>query len=152
MDKNEILSGNKLIAEFMGYEYIPYVKGQTQSPGWWHETSPNLIKGKMPSATKLSNDYFLCRRHDGLRYYNEWNWLMSVVEKIETLDLSNQYDTDNFEGFTINIENTSCYIWLNLKYDPGQRLVAIHNCTHNNKITTVYNAILEFIKWYDGNK
>lgn len=148
MEENKYLEGNKLIAQFMGYEYIPYVKGQTQSPGWWHKKSPNIIKGKMPSATKLSKDYFLCRRHHELRYCNEWNWLMSVVEKIESIK-------DKHHGyFGVYINSNSCTIQgtnlrTNIKQEPP---IYYNNFVLENKLKSTYIAVIEFIKWYNNEK
>ena len=127
MIDNTITDKNKLIAEFMGFEYVPYAEGQTQSPGWWNSKCPNIIKGKMPSATKLSEDYFLCRRHGELRYFNNWNWLMSVIEKIEKLDLSDWYDEGNFMNIDVSIDTGHCYIFVQLNYDPPHRVCGESN-------------------------
>ena len=152
MNKNNkkvnVLTGNKLIAEFMGFEYIPYVKGQTQSPGWWHKNSSNIIKGKMSSATKLSKDYFLRRRHCELRYYNEWNWIMPVVEKIESIK-------DKHHGyFGVYINSNSCTIQgtnlrTDIKQDPP---IYYSNFVLEDKLKSTYKAVIEFIKWYNNEK
>ncbi|MFO7969752.1 MAG: hypothetical protein R6U15_06585 [Candidatus Izemoplasmatales bacterium] len=126
MDKQTIVDGNKLIAQFMGYEYIPYEKDKTQSPGWWHKNSPNIIKGKMPSAEKLNFNYFLCRRHPELRYYNSWDWLIPVLIEIgKVIEKEKLYsDFYLFQDYTLtDLEIRE--IWENVvtfikKYNNGQ--------------------------------
>ena len=66
-------------------------------------------------------------------YHNDWNRLMEVVENIESL------------GYKIDIskwENSQyCGIYLNGKKISGNET--------NTKIEAVYNACIEFIKWYN---
>jgi hypothetical protein len=69
-----------------------------------------------------------------LKYHLDWNWLMEVVEKIET------------HGFTFDIKkNWSCIT------RKGEQII-IRWEEDKNKIEAVYNACLEFIKWYNENK
>ena len=125
---NNIQENNKLIAEFMGLTII------TDEISWFDTNYKPLKK------------------------YNEfWADLMPVVEKIEELDLKEQYysweDEEgknyNFEEFSVDIEGNSCYIWLNLSLDPPQ---LISQVTEKTKIEAVYKAVLGFIKWYNKNK
>ena len=64
MEKNEILEGNKLIAEFLGYKSGPNRTGR----GFGYYDLGGLIYH--------SNE---------LRYHSSWNWLMPVVKKISTI-------------------------------------------------------------------
>lgn len=57
METREILEGNKLIAEFLGYD---------TSKHWWYN-----LKGGLP-AIKAEN----------IKYHSSWNELMPIVEKI----------------------------------------------------------------------
>lgn len=59
MEDNEILEGNKLIAEFMGVEI--------GGPFQWRPGATTPLMGKM------------------LAYHSDWGWIMPVVEKIESL-------------------------------------------------------------------
>jgi hypothetical protein len=140
MEKVNVLFGNKLIAEFI-YPNIIWDYAPRKLPYEGHDKIENWLQLNLKSGWA-----------NHLEYHKSWDWLMSVVEKIESLDLTKWYDTDNFSNCSVNIEHSSCYIWLNLNYDPGKRVVAIHNGTYETKIETVYNAILEFIKWYNEHK
>ena len=100
-----IIENNKLIAEFMGYP-----------------------KHKIDFVGKRLN--FENSKHN--TYHKDWNWLMLVVEKIESL------------GYKIDIskweKSQYCGIYLNGKKISGNEQIL--------KIEAVYNACIEFVKWY----
>lgn len=77
----DILSGNKLIADFMGYEYISYNNGNNPPYGWWKKNLP-IRNPIIPKST-------LGRKHIDLKYHCSWDWLMSVIQKIRKLDSEN---------------------------------------------------------------
>jgi hypothetical protein len=64
-------------------------------------------------------------------YDTSWDWLMPVVEKIE------------YVGFHVLIEQNYCRI--------GEEL-DIRVWAVNQKIEAVYNAVVQFIKWYNSQK
>ncbi len=94
------MKDNKLIAEFMGYSQ-PHPDYPTTT--YWYK------EGEAPLTI--------------LSYNTDWNWLMSVVEKI--LDIS--LDLDSMEMY-YNITDAI------------------------PKIESTYNEVVEFIKWYNENK
>ena len=101
----------------------------------------------MPSATKLSKDYFLCRRHGELRYYNEWNWLMDVVEKIESLKAPDGQCAGNY--FCMILGNG-----INIELPNREKDILICS-TEQKKLTkleSVYLGVVKFIKWYTNEK
>jgi hypothetical protein len=65
------------------------------------------------------------------KYDTSWDELMPVVEKIE------------YVGFHVLIEQNYCRI--------GEEL-DIRVWTVNQKIEAVYNAVVQFIKWYNSQK
>ena len=67
------------------------------------------------------------------KYDIDWNWLMQVVEKIESL------------GNDVLI--TSNYI--QIAYNQGEEFIVIE-LEGNIKIFAAYNACIEFIKWYNN--
>ena len=67
-----------------------------------------------------------------LDYHSDWSLLMPVVEKIEELNVT--------ESFFI-IEDKTCILWLTDTKDICQRSLS--------KIESVYNTVVEFIKWYN---
>ena len=74
-----------------------------------------------------SNEYL----PDYLHYNTSWDWLMPVVEKIE-------------RDSTVRIDNDTVFI-----LSKGYSTLTQFN---DNKINMVYNAVVEFIKWYNQQK
>lgn len=71
--------------------------------------------------------------HTKLKFHRDWNWLMLVVDKIESLNK------------TVQIERGICHI-----HNGG-----IHHgrsTKTQSKIEATYNACVEFVKWYNENK
>jgi hypothetical protein len=86
MEENSVLSGSILLAEFMGYKYIPFIPGTNQlKPGWWKEGVTLTAQKREGIFKKLGKENYLCRRHNNLRYYNSWDWLIPVIQKIQKL-------------------------------------------------------------------
>jgi hypothetical protein len=84
---------------------------------------------------------------------------MGVVDKIESLDLSETgYSWEGIDGETeynnqnicVEIERNQCWIYMNLQLDPVHTINAeTFNKKCDTKIEAVYNAIVEFIGWYN---
>ena len=108
------IENNKLIAEFLSVKIHPC------------ETIENF-KFLPIEERGLYNGYFI----DELKYHEDWNWLMEVVEKIESL------------GYRIEIVKHICRIYLSNK----ETIIISENTP---KIEAVYNAVVEFIKWYNN--
>jgi hypothetical protein len=66
-------------------------------------------------------------------YDRDWNWLMPVVEKIESIN------------YKVVIQNNSCSIEMIILDD-------IFCQSENSKIEAVYKACVELIKWYNRQK
>jgi hypothetical protein len=72
----------------------------------------------------------------GLQYHSDWNWLMEVVERIENL------------GFEFFIVESRCAI----AHNTDQSIETIIDFEiMGNKREAIYNAVVEFIKWYNEN-
>jgi hypothetical protein len=119
---------NKLIAEFMGYpkkqinkgiarlEENKYVWGQTYYyiNGDWH-----------------AEDYLL--------FHLDWNWLMQVVDKIESFE-----DNNRCAKYNINIEQSFVEI---IDKNTDDTIVETDADT---KTQATYKAVIEFIKYYNN--
>ena len=101
---------NKLIAEFMGAKEV---------------RKDNF---KFPNRTGLPLQI------GTINYHSDWNWLMEVVEKIESLEIGR---------FKVEIYNTNCRIYDHEEFDE------ISDLSAGTKIEATYNACIEFIKWYN---
>jgi hypothetical protein len=69
-----------------------------------------------------------------LLFDTDWNWLMEVVKKIEELG--------NDVLITTN--------YIQIAFDEGEQFIVMED--FNIKITSVYDACIKFIKWYNENK
>ena len=88
----ELLLETKTITEFMG-NTVDYII----------ETNEYGVKGEPLTC---------------YNYSTSWDHLMPVIEKIESLDLSDWYDKGNFANVNVSIESGHCYIFVELNYDP----------------------------------
>jgi len=121
---NSTVENNKLIAEFLGFETY-------EANGYInvHYSDNNV------------------RTLQDTHYQTDWNWLMEVVEKIESL--KNNYfifdiSTFNVDIFCLNTDNTIIRVRGHFsKLNNGKEL---------NKIEATYKACILFIKWYNENK
>ena len=79
-------------------------------------------------------------------YHKSWDALMPVVEKIESIEDSNlPYLSYSQNNFCVSIRNGFCEIISGdflMDFDEFSR----HSGT---KIEATYNAVVEFIKWYN---
>ena len=81
-----------------------------------------------------NKDLYIQHITDTLKFDTDWNWLMEVVEKIES------------KGFNFEIKRN----WARISR-KGENIVLRWE-EDRNKIDAVYNACVEFIKWYNQNK
>lgn len=77
-------------------------------------------------------------KENELAFSHDWNWLMEVVDKIEKIVIEN----DN--SFNVTIGAT---IYCVIQDSNGECYEMHYN--GKTKIEAVYNACLEFIKWYN---
>lgn len=71
-----------------------------------------------------------------LLFHSDWNFLMQVVEKIESLEE------------VIYFRITS-YVEIQYRSDKGLSFIHIRTIS---KLEAVYQACVEFVKWYNENK
>ena len=118
------IENNKIIAEFLNVKIHPC------------ETIENF-KFLPIEERGLYNGYFI----DELKYHEDWNWLMVVVEKIESLEIF-----DRMGRFNINTKNFD-ENYTSFITDKDEDFI---QCEGDTKIEAVYNAVVEFIKWYNN--
>lgn len=76
-----------------------------------------------------------------LKYDTDWNWLMLAVEKIESLKKE-----INSLDFQICIDRVAILV------DAKPLYVNIEQFNPTSKISSVYNAVVEFVKYYNSAK
>jgi hypothetical protein len=136
MTKEEILEGNRLIAEFLGYIYIPYTTGNSGKTHGWVLKNYKLIDRKTPKL-------FLGRTTKDLLYHKSWDWLMPVVEKIEST-------RDYYVKIYGNQAYVQCKVMADTTILTSQKYVAGSAYTEENtKLSNTWSAIVEYIKFYN---
>ena len=122
---------NKLIAEFMGGKLSAHSPNLINMPQTIGDAKIHCVKGSelLPNGT-----YSLFYLHE-LKYHSSWDWLMSVVEKIESV-----------QAWHVEISTDSCTLHNGLLKEP------IFETYMKTKIEATYNAVVEFIKWYNKEK
>ena len=92
MTQKDIVDGSKIIANYLGWQYIPFDNLQGYSkPGWWQ--IPLLDeKGKLfdymstevkNHRSKIGGRYYVCRNHGELRFWNSLDALEPVLKKLK---------------------------------------------------------------------
>ena len=141
---DNITENNKIIAEFLDWEFDD-LSETFETP---------FLKLVEPQA--FGDEQFSCKLQDfELDFHTDWNWLMPVVEKIESLNLGNTTIKTVFseEDLYINsnvsflIMYKECYVNFFGEMKVYENWISVTEC--NSKIEAVYNACVEFIKWYN---
>ena len=150
----DLLENNKLIAEFMGFEYneIDYIKKDMIKHGsssmYTKEESykyhiPTVFNGFINSYdgymdfsenSKKENCYNHYVKNMG--FHDSYDWLMPVVEKINSFDK---------HGVVIHFNRT--VISTHFK----NKINIISSKKDESLINNTYKAVVEFIKWYNKN-
>ena len=136
MSKKEIIEGNKLIAEFMGWTCSTRISYNDNRKVLY---KPNGTIFKYGKLTYLHNK----NPWDApLKFHSSWDWLMPVVEKITTKD-----------NYSVNIHYgtgaTDSFAWCTF-YNNGEQITSDDiNTDEQNLITAIWKSVIDFIKWYN---
>ena len=126
-----IIENNKLIAEFMGVfdKILSTGNIHSWSDAPYYYTTEDTREKVIKNISKYS------------KYSNDWNWLMKVVEKIESIEDC---------VYQVDILQEGCKILKRCCLLIDKRVGKLESDT--TKIESVYNACVEFIKWYNKQK
>jgi hypothetical protein len=112
---------NKLIAEFMGIEKISY------------SDTPTVERFRYGNSMLFETD---------LKYHTSWDWLMPVVEKIQSIDIT---PAPNYRGYRIEIVPSG---YVSIKGFPMPPILA-NVSIEGSLINAVYQAVIQFVEWYN---
>jgi hypothetical protein len=112
---------NRLIAEFDGWKYYPVDK-------YCHFA--RLKRGDEAMSASA------------MKYHSDWNELMPVVEKIESMTV---VDGRGEVNYVFTIEANYCVI------SQGGEAPLFEN-QHDTKIQCVFQTVIDFIQWYNTTK
>ncbi len=145
MSDKELMEGNKIIAKFLGYEYVPYnqpmideyyVFGPEKEKtfhtkelvGWINKAPVYNLKGR----ESVGPPYVLCRNAKQLPFHENWNWVMRIVEEIE----------EKYAHIRIFPTHTYCMIE---QYAPSLECTYM-KCEKENKLLSTWAACVEVLK------
>ena len=118
MENLNVIEGNKLIAEFMGWSQQLDVEKR------WY--------GAWFDQHRVRKAWSEFQGHEPLLFNESWDWLMPVVEKIES------------KGYDVFINGLYCRIT-----DSGMSDFELESDVALSKIDATYQAVVKFIKWYN---
>lgn len=135
MYDNQIIENNTLIAQFMGLDednrYVPT------------EMLPH-------KDYNLYQGIFEMRE---LQFHISWDWLMPVVEKIESLEFNGRSVWTTIKTFKTSHKNNYHEMMFRVYKEDGESFLFEYDSEwFDTKITAVYFSVIEFIKWYNLNK
>jgi hypothetical protein len=123
------IENNKLIAEFMGC-IIKDENGNLPTESSQHKLFVEEEWDKLNVCSPYSPN--------GVEYHTSWEWLIPVVEKIESL---------NVVCFEKNLQEEGDYQCL---FTKGNDIFICHYADTSKEAT--YKAVVEFIKWYNETR
>lgn len=127
MDAKEIIEGNRLIAEFMGGKYDKDTTFPIHQDNIWIPIH-GIVNCKTVEPGKGKT----------IQYNSSWDWLMPVVEKIETIKI---------EGYAINFS----IMYTTAHWTPAH-WGGLKTYLGRSKMDAVWLACVGFIQWYNNQK
>lgn len=148
----DTIEGNKLIAEFMGYKKCQFNYGRYELP--FRELENDLINGEKYGAYFIEGRLRYEFLPEEMKFHYSWDWLMPVVEKIESLTYIN--DNNETDYWFFKKGNHCVGFWLDTWGKPYQ-VKGVEDHTYSFRlqetlIQSTWLAVVEFIKWYNANK
>ncbi|MFT6125735.1 MAG: hypothetical protein ACJAVA_000176 [Flavobacteriaceae bacterium] len=135
----------ELIGRFMGYKLeekdYQYKNFHSSNESSWEWDKGIIITLDGHEVSDSDNEAIFS--FEDLEFDSDWNLLMSVVEKIESIK-------DNHHGyFGVYINSNSCTIQgTDLRTDVKQEPpIYYSNFVLSDKMQSTYQAVVEFIKW-----
>lgn len=164
---------SKVIAEYLEWVYVPHNNlGKSPKAGWWkpvHTINGETFPAKLLSGTTRIGNIFwksICRNHKQLRFYNSFDELIPVLNKLTEEDLREyMYSWEqcvegdeegceletcyNFEYIGYDIEAPMTTIYINLTLDPA---FDIGECKGEGIVKNTFEACFQAIEYINKIK
>ena len=140
----------KKIMKFLGYE-LCFDDLENAPSGYYYKPSlsTNSDEWSEDDWEELDLGYPAIEDVSQLQFDNNWNHLMFLIDRIETLETE-------FDGrFGVYIHSNCCSIQstkLDTRPESPHYSFAIFDICLNTKIESVYYAVICFIRYYNENK
>jgi hypothetical protein len=126
----EQLEGNKLIAEFMGYEQNAFTESM------FSKVEDVFVDNKGGRCSA---------RWTPVYYHESWDWLMPVVEKISRIEFERRYD-EYQEKWIIWTHHPITFGMLDDNRKPMVRFYCSTLNLGDTLIQAAWNAVVDFVK------
>lgn len=138
MKKIDFGEGNELIALFMGATFNPNWRFLNDNK---YDVKPTWEYAMDNRPTKYSTMYWGASQ---MEYHLTWDWIMPVVEKIESMGL--HFNTQKNESWIdwLGVENENLEF---LQQYDNEKFEANKG---ESKIDSVYKTVVQFIKSYNA--
>ena len=128
---------NTLLAEFVGYKLenkrFQSLEYHSSNESHWEWNEGEIVTLNGNEVCDYSQEPYFSL--EDLPFDSDWNWLMEVVDKIESL-CKNRGVEINSKFVHIRVDN-------NLTISSG---------VHSNRMEAVYSACVKYVQWYNENK
>lgn len=121
---------NKILARFLGYEYTPWNSGKELHPIGWNKVPIN----KPEELMAYKGCYHLGRSHNDLPFDSDWNWIMKVIEKLESMN------------YLVDIATNNITVFLKGENLEPNKLILYNSYPENQKLNVVFITLADFIE------
>lgn len=125
MTQEQIQEGNKIIAEFMGNNYV-----NRQLPPW---------------AFRLYD--FDTLGYDGYQYHKSFDWLIPVIDKICNTTFKSEIGAKFYPIVDIEIGHTS--FSRSTMWSMGEKRIFVSRCTGETMVEHCWYAVIDAINFYN---
>jgi len=154
MGESEIVKGSKILATYLGWHYVPSNNlGEYKKAGWYSRHSPvyNL---------KVQGNY-IGRHHTNLTFYNSFDSLFKVIDKLEKEDLkdylyiwtNSEGDIGyNFQGVRVDRFNGVWDVSVELQLDPDIDISNHEKYKDLPEKEQLFWNLVDAVKWVNNLK
>ena len=116
------------------------------------------MKKNTTNSNELISLFMGVNHRHTLNYNRDWNLLMSVIERIESMEIKGIESISTGEKknvvyyFTVCISDAQCTIDRDILpqyFGTEADFLNLYDCCNRNKIKSAYKAIVSFIEWHN---
>ena len=134
MTQKEIIKGNCLIAEWLGYE-IDSLAEEDEPIRYYVDNHIECVADGIDYWETFEEDWTSWLYPEQMKFHSSWDWLMPVLTNIE-------------KNFWVTTTTRRGYSAVSI-HQPQRGYEKIVRVDSENKLEATWSAIVEFIKWYN---